>query len=119
MKIKLDENLPTDLKDLLAFHGHDVDTVPEELLTGQPDAAVFAAAQGEQRLLFTQDLDFSDRRRFAPGSHSGIVLLRLRFASRRQLVGRVRQVLATERVGSWEGCFVVISDFKLRVRRPS
>ena len=34
MRIKLDENLPISLADLLAQAGHDVDTSPQENLTG-------------------------------------------------------------------------------------
>ena len=36
MKIKLDENMPVDLSPLLEQLGHDVDTSPEEGLTGVP-----------------------------------------------------------------------------------
>lgn len=61
MKIKLDENLPVRIKTVLQTHGHDVDTVPEESLSGRPDSDVWAAACGEGRLLITQDLDFSVR----------------------------------------------------------
>src|SRR5580698_3546745 len=118
MKIKLDENLPTDLVDVLVSCNHDVHTVPDESLTGQDDAVIFSRVSSERRLLLTQDLDFSDIRKFAPGSHSGIVLIRLRDPSRRRLLERMRHILQTERIESWTGCFVVISDRKLRVRRP-
>ena len=118
MKVKLDEDLPTELADLLSAGGHDVHTVPGESLAGRDDGAIFRAATGEGRLLLTQDLDFSDVRQFAPGTHPGLVIVRLRDPSRKRLVARLRQVLATESVESWAGCFVVISDHKLRVRRP-
>jgi predicted nuclease of predicted toxin-antitoxin system len=78
MKIKLDENLPTRLGALLESLGHLVDTVADEGLTGRPDADVWIAAQKEGRFLITQDLDFSDTRQFQPGTHSGLLLVRLR-----------------------------------------
>ncbi len=68
MKIELDENLPAGLVESLAALGHDVDSVPQEALAGQPDSKVWDAAQEAQRFLVTQDLDFSDVRRFAPGT---------------------------------------------------
>jgi hypothetical protein len=37
MKIKLDENMPLALAELLRFHGHDCSTVPEEHLSGVED----------------------------------------------------------------------------------
>lgn len=76
MKIKLDENLPDELADLLAAD-HDVHTVRGESLAGRDDRTVFAAAVRERRVLITQDLDFSDLRHFKPGTHPGIVLVRL------------------------------------------
>jgi predicted nuclease of predicted toxin-antitoxin system len=59
VKIKLDENLPATLAEPLAALGDDVDTVPEEQLSGRPDPDVWDAAQRDARLLVTQDLDFS------------------------------------------------------------
>jgi predicted nuclease of predicted toxin-antitoxin system len=90
MKIKLDENLPAEIADLLASLSHDVHTVPGELLTGSPDALVFHRASSEGRFLLTQDLDFSDIRKFKPGTHAGIALIRLREPSRRRLIERMR-----------------------------
>ena len=45
MNIKLDENLPHQLVQLLTDLGHDVDTVPDEHLAGRDDDVVWAAAQ--------------------------------------------------------------------------
>ncbi len=90
MKIKLDENLPSALSELLSVLGHDVDTVVEECIAGKHDDVVWEAAQRSGRLLVTQNLDFSDIRRFRPGTHCGIVLVRLRVPSRAALVERIR-----------------------------
>jgi predicted nuclease of predicted toxin-antitoxin system len=61
MRIKLDQNLPSELVEILRKLGHDVEDVYAEGLGGS---------------------------------------------------------LATEDVSSWQGCFIVISDSKVRVRRP-
>jgi predicted nuclease of predicted toxin-antitoxin system len=118
VRIKLDENLPSELGDLLGDRGHDVRTVSEESLVGQDDAVIFAAATREGRMLLTLDLDFSDVRRYEPGTHPGIVLFRLREPSRRRILERTRQVLDLSPIDAWARCFVVVSDRKLRVRKP-
>ena len=118
MKIKLDENLPFRLAGLLKGIGHDVHTVHGEQLTGHADNEIWEAAQNESRFLITQDLDFSDLRRFAPGSHQGILLLRLRSPNRRNLVSRVAELFQTENAGEWAGCFVVATERKIRVLKP-
>lgn len=116
MRLKLDENMPYDLD--MALSLFDVDTVGSEGLTGACDEAVWDAAQKEGRVLVTQDLDFSDLRKFTPGTHAGILLLRISNPSRRRLKLRLDQILTSEDAASWSGCFVVATDSKLRVRRP-
>jgi len=118
MKIKLDENLPFGLAIPLRKLGHDVDTIHEEGLSGRPDREVWDAAQKESRFLITQDLDFSDLRQFAPGSHHGILLVRLRSPNRRDLSARVVELFQTENVDDWPGCFVVTSERKIRWLKP-
>ncbi|HWZ88628.1 MAG TPA: DUF5615 family PIN-like protein [Polyangiaceae bacterium] len=77
MKLKLDENLPESAATRLAALGYDVDTALAEQLGGRNDDDVWAAAQAEGRFLVTHDLDFSDARRFRPGSHAGVLIVRL------------------------------------------
>ncbi len=116
MKIKLDENLPAALVATLGSLGHDVDTAPSEGLGGREDEAIWRAAQGAARFLITQDLDFSDIRRFAPGTHYGLLLIRLHSPGRIALARRIESLFRTERVDTWARCFVVASDRKIRVR---
>ena len=118
MKIKLDENLPDRLVAVLTGHGHNVDTVRTEQLTGRSDPDVWSAAQAAQRFLITQDLDFSDVRRYTPGTHAGLLLVRLTRPGRNALFERVSIVFQTEKIEDWTGCLVVASDQKIRIRRP-
>jgi predicted nuclease of predicted toxin-antitoxin system len=118
VNIKLDENLPARLTRFLGNLGHNVDTVPQEGLTGLDDATVWHAAQQSGRFLITQDLDFSDIRRYTPGSHHGLMLLRLRDPSRRALAHRIQTVFGMDEAQGWGRCFVVVTDRKIRVRRP-
>ncbi len=118
MKIKLDENLPVRLTAVLASLHHDVHTVAEENLSGGSDRDVWEAAQRDERFLITQDLDFSDLRRFAPGTHHGILLVRLRSPDRQSLIRRTQEIFQHEEVSRWAGCFVVATDRKIRIVRP-
>lgn len=119
MKIKLDENLPRALTPRMAAMGHDAQTVVEEGIAGEDDPVVWEIAQREERFLITQDLHFSDARLFAPGTHAGILLLRLRAPSRRALVARVEALFAEHDVTSWSRCFVVATERKVRVLRAA
>jgi predicted nuclease of predicted toxin-antitoxin system len=118
MRILLDENLPADLVDVLRALGHDVEHVYSKNLSGHPDPDVRAVAQSENRLLITQDIRFADAREFLPGQHAGFLLVRLKRPGLRAIMEKLRSVLEREDVESWQGCFIVLSDSKLRVRRP-
>ena len=119
MNLKLDENLPESLVPKLQALGHDVDTVSDEDLAGRDDDEVWEAAQVVGRFLITQDLDFSDVRRFTPGTHPGLLLVRLTQPGRKALAARAALLFATERVDEWLGCLVVATEHKVRVKRPA
>lgn len=118
MRIKLDANLPLQIATKLKTRAHDVHTADEEGLSGRSDEENLGSSATRTAFLITQDLDFSDRRRFAPGTHHGILLIRLHSPSRLALIQRVEGLFQDEDVNSWAGCFVVASERKLRVRSP-
>jgi hypothetical protein len=76
LKVKLDENIPGAIAELMRAREFDVDTVLEESLGGRSDPDVLAAATAEGRMLMTLDRGFGDVRSYPPGSHPGIVVLR-------------------------------------------
>jgi predicted nuclease of predicted toxin-antitoxin system len=118
MKIKLDENIPHHVAVLLRGLGHDVHATRDEGLSGSEDTKIWDSAQKESRLLVTQDLDFSDSRKFVPGSHAGILLVRLGAGDQQTIIERIYEVFQTNEHENWEGCFVVATDRKVRVLRP-
>jgi len=77
MKIKLDENMPIAMFELLQSAGYDVAMVIGENLSGASDDRVLRKAAEENRLLITFDVDFGDIRKYPIGSHAGIVVFRL------------------------------------------
>ena len=117
MKIKLDENIPVSLVRVLASYGHDVTPVNAEGLVGRKDQEIWSRCQTEGRLFITQDLDFSDVRQFQPGTHAGIVLVRLQQPGRVRLANVLSWVFQSYDVEGWKGCFVIVSDTKIRVWR--
>ena len=119
MKVKLDENMPASLVDALSALGHDVDSAPAEGLDGQPDQHVWQAAQASGRFLITQDLDFSDIRQYQPGMHHGLLLIRLQKPGRLALARRVETLFQSHSVEEWARCFVIATEIKLKVRRPT
>jgi predicted nuclease of predicted toxin-antitoxin system len=78
MRFKVDENLPTELTQLLVERGHDAHTVLDQRLGGSPDARIAEVCKREDRALITLDLGFADIRAYPPADYSGLVVFRLR-----------------------------------------
>jgi len=117
VKIKMDENLPLSLAEELKQLGHDVHTVFDENLNGRPDTEVWTACCSEDRFLITQDLDFSDSRKFQPGTHAGILIVRLSDDSRENLLHCVLSAFQSHPVEEWRGSLVTLTEVKLRVKK--
>jgi predicted nuclease of predicted toxin-antitoxin system len=119
MNIKLDENIPVSLVSDLADIGHDVKTVHEQDMQGVSDSQLWNSIQQEKRFLITQDLDFSDMTLYKPGSHAGILLVRLREPGRKRLRQKIYELFSTKHPeDDWRGAFIVLTDHKSRIKRP-
>ena len=118
MRAKLDENVPASAVVPLSEAGVDVDTVAGEGLVGAADPAVLAVASGEGRVVVTMDRGFGDVRAYPPGSHGGIVVLRMDQQTPRRVAEAVTQLVATVELAALAGCVSVWRDGELRVRRP-
>jgi hypothetical protein len=117
MKIKLDENVPATLASLLSGLGHDPDTVPREGLAGKADQDV-SRLTGSGAVSNHARPGFLRHPTLAPGTHHGILLVRLADPSRNSLIECIRDTFRTEDVTNWPGCFVVLTDRKIRIQRP-
>ena len=98
--------------------GHEVETVLDEELGGAPDRDVLEAAIRESRLLITLDRGFGDIRRYPPGTHAGIAVIRVDRQDTQTIADAVRSLLANEELGDLTGCVVVVRGHLVRIRRP-
>lgn len=118
-RIKLDENLGRTHQRFLQSLGYDVDLVIDQGLSGASDEAVWQHVREENRLFITLDLDFSDIRRYQPGSHPGVLLLRPETRGRQSVLRVLQRVCEEFPLQSLYGCVAVADATKTRVRRPS
>lgn len=118
MLLKLDENLGRSHAELLRNAGHQADRVYDESLSGATDSAVWERACAEGRFFITLDLDFADVRRYPPGSHAGIFLLRARSRSRPAVLQVLQRVLSEQQLVDLSGCLAVADETHTRIRRP-
>jgi predicted nuclease of predicted toxin-antitoxin system len=118
MKLKLDENLPSDLAKNLKRRGHDVDTVAEENLEGEADSTVLEAATSHERMMISLDRGFGDVQMHPPGTHYGVVVLRPVSQDPTSIDQLVDRFLDEHDLAEFERCLVVVEPQRIRVRRP-
>jgi len=118
VKFKLDENLPASSAVTLARAGHDVDTVNKEGMTGAPDRDVVAAATAAGRILISLDVGMADIRAYPPGSHAGIVVLRVSDQSAVTVTKAISDLTGLAEPASLTGAIAVLQRGLLRIRRP-
>ncbi len=113
--IKLDEDLPNDLVEILAALKMDVTSVRLQGWTGRPDEQLFRDIQGEGRWLLTADKGFSDIRRYRPGTHCGIVLFRPDRESRRAYLSLATKLMETVDLAIHPGSLIVVTTRGIRI----
>ena len=116
MKLKLDENLPAALTELLRAVGHDTMTVADEALGGSNDPSILQAATSEGRMLLTFDLDFADIRRYPIGSHAGIVVFRLHDQRWAVLERPARQLIESGLLDRLQSGLAIVDESRVRIR---
>ena len=117
-RFKVDENLPEELTELLRASGHDAATVYAQGLRGSEDEPVFAACLREERALITFALGFSDIRRYPPGSHAGLIILRLADQSTPAVLRVLRTVIPLLGREPLTGRLWIVDEHSIRIRGP-
>ncbi|HEY3398360.1 MAG TPA: DUF5615 family PIN-like protein [Armatimonadota bacterium] len=115
MRFKVDNNLSTEVVDLLRSLGHDAERAHEEGLSSAPDDRLLAAAVAEGRVLITLDVGFGDIRVYPPSTTAGIIVLRPPYEDIPvilALVMRLANLLPTE---SPDGHLWVVDEHRVRI----
>ncbi len=116
-RVKVDEDLSEAVVEFLTRRGFDAVSVRAQGWSGWPDDRVLAGVQSEGRWLFTADKGFGDIRRYAPGSHHGIVFFRAERESRAAYLALAESLLASVDLALLGGALVVVSHRGTRVVR--
>jgi predicted nuclease of predicted toxin-antitoxin system len=116
-RLKVDEDLPRQIADLCGARGHDVTTVAGQGWQGIADEILWTRIQGERRWLITADKGFADLRKYPPGSHAGVILLRPQEESRRAYLDLAESAVSRLDLDQMSGAMIVVSPRGIRVRR--
>jgi predicted nuclease of predicted toxin-antitoxin system len=115
--VKIDEDLPRQIADLVAARGYDVATVMGQGWQGASDDELFPRVQNEGRWLITADKGFADLRLHPAGSHAGVILLRAPEESRRAYLDLAAIALDRLKLDDLASAVVVVTHRGVRIRR--
>lgn len=115
--IKVDEDLPRAAVRLLREHDYDAVSVIDQQLGGWKDPPLWTVVQEENRFLVTADKGFADIRKYPPGTHAGILLLRPDEDGIRPIVDLLTKVLASYKLEDLARNVTVVTPRGIRVRR--
>lgn len=119
LRIKVDEDLPVAVVDMLREAGYEAYSVLEQGMSGWKDLEIWQAVQVEGQFLITADKGFADIRNHPLGTHAGILLLRPDRDGIEPVVELMRDVLAACSLDSLLGTVSVVTPRGLRVRRAN
>lgn len=112
----MDEALPESLAVSLRQSGYEAEHVRAAGLAGSPDEVVFRRAQEIGAVLVSSDLEFGDVRRNPPGTHAGILVVRMARVPAPIMVREV--VRLVNEVGSeLEGSLAIAEHGHIRIRK--
>ncbi len=118
MRFLLDEDLSPRSAEFLRTLGHNAVHVREVGLKGGTDQAVMVFARAEGRVLVTRDRDFADIRRYPPGSHPGILRLRIPHPTAKAINTVLHRLLSRIGLDELVQNLVVTDGHRYRIRRP-
>jgi predicted nuclease of predicted toxin-antitoxin system len=116
-RVKIDEDLPRQIADLVAARGYDAATVVGQGWQGVSDDDLWPRVQDEGRWLITADKGFADLRIHPAGSHTGVILLRATEESRRAYLELAALALDRLKLDDLAGAVVVVTYRGVRIRR--
>ena len=117
-RVKVDENLPNSMAVLLVQNGYSTASVSDQGWGGMKDEELGPKVFAEGRFLVTADKGFGDIRRYPPGTHSGVLLLRLDKPSVRGFLRLMSRVLSSTPLEALHGSVAVATFGGLRIHRP-
>lgn len=117
MRFKTDENLHPEVAAFLRDLGHDALTVWDQDLRGESDSGIAEACKLEKRALLTLDAGFADIRTYPPRAFSGLIVLRLKWQSRKHVLDVLPRFLGLLRREPLAGQLRIVDEQRVRVRQ--
>jgi hypothetical protein len=118
VKFKLDENLPRRPPPPSPVRAMMSIPFPAKVSLALPTRMSVSAATGAGRILVSLDVGLGDIRAYPPGSHAGIVVLRVPDQSAATVTKTISDLASLTELASLAGSVAVLQRGLLRIRHP-
>ena len=115
-EVKIDENLPAELAEILRTSGHDAVTVRDQEMSRASDARIVQACQEEDRILVSLDTGFADVRTYPPSQFPGFMILRLAMQDKHHLLRVFERVVPLLKATPVAHRLWIIEEDRVRIR---
>lgn len=115
--VKVDEDLPRAATQLLREQSYDAASVIDQNMGGWKDPPLWDVVQQEGRFLVTADKGFADLRKYIPGTHAGVLLLRPDEDGIRPILELLIKTLASYKLNELAGSVTVVTPRGIRTRK--
>jgi predicted nuclease of predicted toxin-antitoxin system len=117
VKLLADQHISPRTVEFLKSLGHDAVRVSERLPRNAPDSAILALALAEDRVVLSQDLDFTGLIAMSGNSAPSLIVLRLGSPSVEHVNEVLQEILPMMDEAVRIGAIVSVDDGRFRVRR--
>ena len=117
LRFLADMNLSPITVDVLQQEGWDIVRVSTLLPANASDAEILVLARRQNRVVITQDLDFSALLALGGHAQPSLITLRLSNTDPSLVTERLRQIVPQSEQALQEGSAVTVDDSSLRIRR--
>ena len=116
----VDEDMPRSTAVALRQAGHLVEDVRDIGLRSHSDQEIFDYAQAQGAILLTADKGFTSVLHFPPGTHAGLIVVRVPDELPTEHLNReLLRALAELHNETLTGLLIIVEVGRVRVRRPS
>ena len=116
VSLKVDENLPAEVTALFNEAGHDAMSINDQNMVGSADAHIASICKLERRAIVTLDLDFADIRSYPPEDYFGLIVLRLHYQDKVNVIKVLASLLAKLENEPLIGKLWIVTERSLRIR---
>lgn len=118
-KFLLDENVPPAIGVFLQNLDFDVVHAKDSGMLGASDNQIMDLARQEERTLITFDKHFADLVLYPPGTHWGVIRIRIHPPLLSDVIQALQQFLKQFDLSTIQGTLIVLENNGFRIRRAS